>query len=149
MPAQPQADGRVAGAPADYAADIELTVRDDDGSEKTAMVTAHVRAVNRNGKIEYVPEENGPLVEYHVPGEKDPRRERPDTLNDKVVSHVAPQQTEAAPVQEASTETPATAETTPAPAQQQPEAAPQPVQEPVQTVEPQPAQPAEVPARPT
>lgn len=109
-PAQPQADGRVAGAPADYTTDMELTVRDEDGSEKQVMVTGRVRAVNRNGKIEYVLEENGPLVEYHVPGEKDPRRERPDTLNEKVISHVAPQQPEAETAPTATEQAPQTDE---------------------------------------
>ena len=97
-PAQTQADRPVSGAPADYTAGMELTIREEDGSEKQVLVSARVKAVNRNGTIDYVPEENGPFVEYYVPGEKDPRRERPGTLNEKVVSHFAPQQPEAAPV---------------------------------------------------
>ena len=109
-PAQPQADGRVAGAPADYTTDMELTVRDEDGSEKQVMVTGRLRAVNRNGKIDYVSEENGPLVEYYVPGEKDPRRERPDTLNEKVISHVAPAKPEAETAPTATEQAPQTDE---------------------------------------
>ncbi|MDY4555455.1 MAG: helicase-related protein [Prevotella sp.] len=84
----------VEGAPAEYTRGVELVVRDEDGSEKQVMVSARVRAVNNNGKLDYVPEENGPFVEYYVPGEKDPRRERPETLNEKVVGYVAPQQPE-------------------------------------------------------
>lgn len=144
-PAQQQAgaDGRVAGAPAEYTADMELTIRDEDGTEKPAMVMGRVRYENGS----FVPDANGNIVEYFMDGEV--KHDHEDKLVDKVVSHVAPQQPEAAPVQEASAETPATVETTPPPVEQQAEVAPQPVQEPVQTVEPQPAQPAEAPAQPT
>lgn len=142
-PAQPQTDGRVAGAPADYTADMELTIRDEDGSEKPAMVMGRVRYENGS----FVPDANGNIIEYFMDGEV--KHDHEDKLVDKVVSHVAPQQPEAAPVQEASAETPATVETTPPPVEQQAEVAPQQVQEPVQTVEPQPAQPAEAPAQPT
>ena len=141
-PAQPQTDGRVAGAPADYTADMELTIRDEDGSEKPAMVMGRVRYENGS----FVPDANGNIIEYFMDGEV--KHDHEDKLVDKVVSHVAPQQPEAAPVQEASAETPATVETTPPPVEQQAEVAPQPVQEPVQTVEPQPTQPAEAPAQP-
>ena len=141
-PAQPQTDGRVAGAPADYTADMELTIRDEDGSEKPAMVMGRVRYENGS----FVPDANGNIIEYFMDGEV--KHDHEDKLVDKVVSHVAPQQPEAAPVQEASAETPATVETTPQPVEQQAEVAPQPVQEPVQTVEPQPTQPAEAPAQP-
>lgn len=140
--AQPQTDGRVAGAPADYTADMELTIRDEDGSEKPAMVMGRVRYENGS----FVPDANGNIIEYFMDGEV--KHDHEDKLVDKVVSHVAPQQPEAAPVQEASAETPATVETTPPPVDQQAEVAPQPVQEPVQTVEPQPTQPAEAPAQP-
>lgn len=142
-PAQPQTDGRVAGAPADYTADMELTIRDEDGSEKPAMVMGRVRYENGS----FVPDANGNIIEYFMDGEV--KHDHEDKLIDKVVSHVAPQQPEAAPVQEASAETPATVETTPQPVEQPTEVAPQQVQEPVQTVEPQPAQPAEAPAQPT
>lgn len=142
-PAQPQADGRVAGAPADYTADMELTIRDEDGSEKPAMVMGRVRYENGS----FVPDANGNIIEYFMDGEV--KHDHEDKLIDKVVSHVAPQQPEAAPVQEASAETPATVETTPPPVEQQAEVAQQPVQESVQTAEPQPAQPAEAPTQPT
>ena len=143
MPAQPQAYGRVAGAPADYTADMELTIRDEDGSEKPAMVMGRVRYENGS----FVPDANGNIIEYFMDGEV--KHDHEDKLVDKVVSHFAPQQPEAAPVQEASAETPATVETTPPPVELQAEVAPQQVQEPVQTVEPQPTQPAEAPAQPT
>lgn len=143
MPAQPQAYGRVAGAPADYTADMELTIRDEDGSEKPAMVMGRVRYENGS----FVPDANGNIIEYFMDGEV--KHDHEDKLIDKVVSHVAPQQPEAAPVQAASAETPATVETTPPPVELQAEVAPQQVQEPVQTVEPQPTQPAEAPAQPT
>ena len=97
-PAQPQTDGRVAGAPADYTADMELTIRDEDGSEKPAMVMGRVRYENGS----FVPDANGNIIEYFMDGEV--KHDHEDKLIDKVVSHVAPQQPEAAPVQEASAE---------------------------------------------
>jgi len=156
-PAQPQADGRVAGAPADYTADMELTIRDEDGSEKPAMVMGRVRYENGS----FVPDANGNIIEYFMDGEV--KHDHEDKLIDKVVSHVAPVQPEQSnntseniPVQgnNAGENIPQTPIETPAPAEptnvEQPtEVAPQQVQEPVQTVEPQQAQPAEAPAQPT
>ena len=155
-PAQPQTDGRVTGAPADYTADMELTIRDEDGSEKPAMVMGRVRYENGS----FVPDANGNIIEYFMDGEV--KHDHEDKLVDKVVSHVAPVQPEQSnntseniPVQgnNAGENIPQTPIETPAPAEptnvEQPtEVAPQPVQEPVQTVEPQPAQPAEAPAQP-
>ncbi len=156
-PAQPQTDGRVAGAPADYTADMELTIRDEDGSEKPAMVMGRVRYENGS----FVPDANGNIIEYFMDGEV--KHDHEDKLVDKVVSHVAPVQPEQSnntseniPVQgnnggenipQTPIETPAPAE--PTNAEQPTEVAPQQVQEPVQTVEPQPTQPAEAPAQPT
>ncbi|MDY2622932.1 MAG: LPD1 domain-containing protein [Alloprevotella sp.] len=131
-PAQPQAEGRVAGAPADYTSDMELTIRDEDGSEKPAMVMGRVRYENGS----FVPDENGKIIEYYMDGEVKHAHE--DVLSRDVVGYVAPHQTEAAPVEEASAETPATVETTPPPIEQQAEA----VSQPMQTEEPMPAQPA-------
>lgn len=131
-PAQPQAEGRVAGAPTDYTTDMELTIRDEDGSEKPAMVMGRVRYENGS----FVPDENGKIIEYYMGGEVKHAHE--DVLSRDVVGYVAPHQTEAAPVEEASAETPATVETTPPPIEQQAEAVPQPMQ----TEEPMPAQPA-------
>ena len=102
MPAQPQADGRVAGAPADYTADMELTIRDEDGSEKPAMVMGRVRYENGS----FVPDANGNIIEYFMDGEV--KHDNEDKLIDKVVSHVAPRQSEAetAPAQEAEPQLP-------------------------------------------
>ena len=83
----------VAGAPADYTADMELTIRDEDGSEKPAMVMGRVRAVHENGRMDYVPDAEGNLIEYWMDG--DVHRENEAKLASKVVSHVAPQQHEA------------------------------------------------------
>ena len=131
-PAQPQAEGRVAGAPTDYTTDMELTIRDEDGSEKPAMVMGRVRYENGS----FVPDENGKIIEYYMGGEVKHAHE--DVLSRDVVGYVAPHQTEAAPVEEASAETPATVETTPPSIEQQAEA----VSQPMQTEEPMPAQPA-------
>ena len=156
---QPQAGsgGVVAGAPADYTTDMELTIRDEDGSEKPAMVMGRVRYENGS----FVPDANGNIIEYFMDGEV--KHDHEDKLVDKVVSHVAPVQPEQSnntseniPVQgnNAGENIPQTPIETPAPAEptnvEQPtEVAPQQVQKPVQTVEPQPAQPAEAPAQPT
>lgn len=90
-PAQQQAgaDGRVAGAPAEYTADMELTIRDEDGTEKPAMVMGRVRYENGS----FVPDANGNIVEYFMDGEV--KHDHEDKLIDKVVSHVAPRQPEA------------------------------------------------------
>lgn len=89
MPAQLQADGRVAGAPADYTADMELTIRDEDGIEKPAMVMGRVRYENGS----FVPDANGNIIEYFMDGEV--KHDHEDKLVDKVVSHVAPAKPEA------------------------------------------------------
>lgn len=87
--AQPQADGRVAGAPADYTADMELTIRDEDGIEKHAMVMGMFRME----AIGPVADADGKLVGFLMDGE--PHFEHVTKLGDKVVSHVAPQPAEA------------------------------------------------------
>lgn len=85
MPAQPQADGRVAGAPADYTADytadMELTIRDEDGSEKPAMVMGMFR-MEATGPVA---DADGKLVGFLMDGE--PHFEHVTKLGDKVVSH--------------------------------------------------------------
>lgn len=81
MPAQPQADGRVAGAPADYTADMELTIRDEDGSEKPAMVMGMFR-MEATGPVA---DADGKLVGFLMDGE--PHFEHVMKLGDKVVSH--------------------------------------------------------------
>lgn len=91
---QPQAGtgGVVAGAPADYTSDMELTIRDEDGSEKPAMVMGRVRYENGS----FVPDANGNIIEYFMDGEV--KHDHEDKLIDKVVSHVPAQaQQETAP----------------------------------------------------
>lgn len=116
-----QMNGQTAGAPAEYTTDMELTVRDEDGQEKPAIVMGRVRYENGS----FVPDENGRIVEYYMDGEV--RHDNPDQLGEKVVSYVPakeenapagePQGTVAAP--EAPTEAPAQA-----PAEAEPEATP-------------------------
>ena len=86
---QAGAGGVVAGAPADYTADMELTIRDEDGSEKPAMVMGRVRYENGS----FVPDANGNIIEYFMDGEV--KHDHEDKLIDKVVSHVAPAKPEA------------------------------------------------------
>ncbi len=81
--------GLVTGAPADYTPDMEITVRDEDGTEKPAMVMGRVRYE----KGAFVPDENGSIVEYYMDGEV--KHDHVDKLRDKVVSHVEAGQTEA------------------------------------------------------
>ena len=78
---QPQTDGRVAGAPADYTADMELTIRDEDGTEKPATVMGRVRYENGS----FIPDANGNIVEYESNGET--LHDHITALGDKVVSH--------------------------------------------------------------
>ena len=78
---QAGAGGIVAGAPADYTADMELTIRDEDGSEKPAMVMGRVRYENGS----FVPDTNGNIVEYQSDGEI--RHDHISAFGDKVVSH--------------------------------------------------------------
>ena len=172
---QAGAGGVVAGAPADYTADMELTIRDEDGSEKPAMVMGRVRYENGS----FVPDANGNIIEYFMDGEV--KHDHEDKLDDKVVSHIAPQQPEAetVPTQpQGANEGDGTVEykhedlangssrttikggggtqiitdgnaqsqqSVAAPVEQPTEVVAQQVQEPVQTVEPQPAQPTEQP----
>ena len=172
---QAGAGGVVAGAPADYTADMELTIRDEDGSEKPAMVMGRVRYENGS----FVPDANGNIIEYFMDGEV--KHDHEDKLVDKVVSHIAPQQPEAetVPTQpQGANEGDGTVEykhedlangssrttikggggtqiitdgnaqsqqSVAAPVEQPTEVVAQQVQEPVQTVEPQPAQPTEQP----
>lgn len=71
----------VAGAPADYTADMELTIRDEDGTEKPATVMGRVRYENGS----FVPDANGNIVEYESNGET--LHDHITALGDKVVSH--------------------------------------------------------------
>ena len=127
---EPARDGGiVAGAPADYTPDMELTIRDEDGTEKPAMVMGRVRYDGG----QFVPDNNGNIIEYYMDGEV--RHDREDRLLDKVVSHLPAQSepeqgnnaTENIPQQE----TPATVEP------QQPATVEQPVEAAQATEQPQ------------
>ena len=86
QPAAPQAPtGTTDGAPADYTEGIELTVRDEDGTEKPAMVMGRVRFENG----QFVPDANGNIVEYLMDGQ--PHHDHIGDLNKKVVNHTMPQ----------------------------------------------------------
>jgi len=112
-PAASQEDGTqggaVSGAPAEFAPDMELAVRDEDGAEKPAMVMGRVRYENGG----FVPDENGSIIEYYMDGEV--KHDHEDTLRDKVVSHVVAGQTEteggeSVPVAESGESVPASGE---------------------------------------
>ena len=94
---QVQGGGVVAGAPVEYTPDMELTIRDEDGTEKPAMVMGRVRYENGG----FVPDANGNIIEYFMDGEV--KHDHEDKLVDKVVSHVQaqPQQETAPEVPEA------------------------------------------------
>ena len=100
--------GVVAGAPTEFAPDMELTVRDENGSEKPAMVMGRVRYENGS----FVPDENGSIIEYYMDGEV--KHDHEGVLRDKVVSHVVEKPTESAEsVQEAGESVPNSAENVP------------------------------------
>ena len=82
----------VAGAPVDYTPYMEITVRDEDGTERTGMVMGRVRAVMKNGRMDYILDESSNIIEYLLDGE--PRHEHIDKLNDKVLGYVEPRQPE-------------------------------------------------------
>ena len=72
---------QVEGAPSSYEPDMELVVRNESGGESTAIVMGRVRYEGG----EFVPDENGGIVEYFMDGEV--RHEQIGKLNDRVVSH--------------------------------------------------------------
>lgn len=59
------APGIVEGAPAEFLPDMRLMVRDDDGETKEAVVQGRVRYDGG----QFVPDENGQIVEYMMDGE--------------------------------------------------------------------------------
>lgn len=69
------------GAPTEYNEGMELTIRDEDGTEKPAMVMGRVRYENGS----FVPDANGSIVEYESNGET--LHDHITALGDKVVSH--------------------------------------------------------------
>lgn len=72
---------QVDGAPSSYEPDMELVVRNENGGESQAIVMGRVRYEGG----EFVPDENGGIVEYFMDGEV--RHEQIGKLNDRVVSH--------------------------------------------------------------
>lgn len=75
------APGTVEGAPAEFIPDMEITVN-DNGEEKPAIVMGRVKL---EGK-QYVPDENGAIVEYMMDG--DVKHDHIDKLAGKTVSYV-------------------------------------------------------------
>lgn len=69
------------GAPTEYNEGMELTIRDEDGTEKPAMVMGRVRYENGS----FIPDANGSIVEYESNGET--LHDHITALGDKVVSH--------------------------------------------------------------
>lgn len=80
---EPVSNGEVvAGVPAEYVAGMEIIVRDDDGTEKPAMVMGMMRM--DNGQL--VPDPDGRIVEYLM--DNDVQHTHIDQLNEKVVGYI-------------------------------------------------------------
>ena len=72
---------QIEGAPSSYEPDMELVVRNENGGESQAIVMGRVRYEGG----EFVPDENGGIVEYFMDGEV--RHEQIGKLNDRVVAY--------------------------------------------------------------
>ena len=72
---------QVEGAPSSYEPDMELVVRNESGGESRAMVMGRVRYEGG----QFIPDENGGIVEYYMDGEV--RHEQISKLNDRVVAY--------------------------------------------------------------
>lgn len=72
---------QVEGAPSSYEPDMELVVRNESGGESQAIVMGRVRYEGG----EFIPDENGGIVEYFMDGEV--RHEQISKLNDRVVAY--------------------------------------------------------------
>lgn len=79
-----QPEGLVQGAPVEFAPDMEITIMDDEGNEQAATVLGRVRSEN----FQYVPDENGNIIEYMVDGQV--KHDNINQLSQKVVSHIEP-----------------------------------------------------------
>ena len=95
-------EGLVEGAPAEFIPDMEITLLDDEGNKQPATVLGRVRYEGG----QFVPDENGNIVEYMVDGQV--KHENTAKLAEKVVSHVdaaaVPEETaDVEPVAEAQT----------------------------------------------
>ena len=97
-PTVTQGESVVEGAPSDFTPDMELTIRDEDGTEKPALVMGRVRYENGS----FVPDDNGSIVEYYADGEV--MHEHESKLADKVVSHVSSEQEDVQAVDTPATE---------------------------------------------
>ena len=93
-----QGESVVEGAPSDFTPDMELTIRDEDGTEKPALVMGRVRYEDGS----FVPDENGSIVEYYADGEV--MHEHESKLAEKVVSYVSSEQEEVQDVDTPATE---------------------------------------------
>ena len=93
-----QGESVVEGAPMEFEPDMELTIRDEDGTEKPALVMGRVRYEDGS----FVPDENGSIVEYYADGEV--MHEHESKLADKVVSHVSSEQEDVQAVDTPATE---------------------------------------------
>ena len=72
------------GEPQSYEPMTGITVRDDDGSERHAVVIGRSR---REGNGEHVPDENGRFIDYVIDGENEPRHTHETEMGKIVVSH--------------------------------------------------------------
>ncbi|MBR6133071.1 MAG: strawberry notch family protein, partial [Bacteroidales bacterium] len=75
----------VEGAPESYEPGMTITIRDYDGQEKQGVVNGRGSMMANDGRLEYVPDGTGNIVEYEVDGEV--RRDRIDQMGEKVVGY--------------------------------------------------------------
>lgn len=75
-------DGHVQGAPTEFLPDMEITIVDDEGNEQPATILGRVRSEN----FQYVPDEEGNIIEYMVGGQV--KHDNISDLGNKVVSFV-------------------------------------------------------------
>lgn len=87
-----------------YEINDEFVFRDEDGTEKRAIVQGRVRL--EDGR--FIPDDNGSIIEYYVEGEEDMRHSNAESLNNDIVSYqsaTVPEETDVSePASEASTE---------------------------------------------
>lgn len=78
---QVEQGAQVEGAPSSYEPDMELVLPNERGGESRAMVMGRVRYEGG----QFIPDENGGIVEYYMDGEV--RHEQISKLNDRVVAY--------------------------------------------------------------
>ena len=81
QPEQGTQGAQVEGAPSSYEPDMELVLPNERGGESRAMVMGRVRYEGG----QFIPDENGGIVEYYMDGEV--RHEQISKLNDRVVAY--------------------------------------------------------------